>query len=302
MSTASHSTSRPRWRLGLGARRAAWGYVFLAPTLLVLVIFRFIPMLQAARLSFTDYDLLTPPEFAGLANYISLAKDPVFHQAARASALYVVGSVLPVWVIALGLAMLVLAAPRLRELFRTAIFLPVVMSAVVVAILWRFLYYQHGLVNTVLGLFHIPEVPWLTTPVTALISIILIGIWRAAPYFMVIFTAGLQAIPEEYYEAGQIDGTNRLTQFWHLTLPLLRPTILLVAVMSVIVALKVFAVPQLMTGGGPAGATEVVPLRIYKTAFEFLRMGEASAMSMFLFAVMMIFSAFQIRIFSETGE
>lgn len=302
MSAAIRLPSQRRRLWGLNARRAVWGYIFLIPTLAVLAIFRFIPMFQAARLSLTDYDLLTPPEFVGLANYLSLAKDPVFHQSARASALYVVGSVLPVWVLALALAMLILAAPKLREIFRTAIFLPVVMSAVVVAILWRFLYYQHGLVNTVLELFHLPPVAWLTTPTTALISIILIGIWRASPYFMVIFTAGLQAIPEEYYEAGRIDGTNRLTQFWYLTLPLLRPTILLVIVMSVIVALKVFAVPQLMTGGGPAGATEVVPLRIYKTAFEFLRMGEASAMSMFLFAVMMIFSVIQIRIFSEAGE
>jgi ABC-type sugar transport system permease subunit len=176
------------------------------------------------------------------------------------------------------------------------------MSAVVVAVLWRFLYFRLGMVNTLLGYLGIPAVPWLTTPKTALLSIILIGIWRAAPYFMVIFTAGLQAIPEEYYEAGKIDGTNAWTEFWHLTLPLLRPTILLVVVMSVIVALKVFAVPQLMTNGGPAGATEVVPLRIYKTAFEFFDMGKASAMSMFLFAVMMIFSVIQIRLFSEANE
>jgi ABC-type sugar transport system permease subunit len=171
-----------------------------------------------------------------------------------------------------------------------------------VAILWRFLYFQAGTVNTLLGYAGIPAVPWLTTPTTALLSIILIGIWRAAPYFMVTFTAGLQAIPEEYYEAGRIDGTNGLSQFWYLTLPLLRPTILLVVVMSVIVALKVFAVPQIMTNGGPAGATEVVPLLIYKTAFEFFKMGRASAMSIFLFLVMMVFAVIQIRLFSGADE
>ncbi len=259
-------------------------------------------MVQAARLSFTSYDLFTAPKFIGLTNYINLIQDQVFHQSVQASALYVVGSVLPVWIIALALAMLILRAPWLRGLFRAAIFLPVIMSAVVVAILWRFLYFQAGMVNTILGYVGIPPVSWLTTPTTALISIILVGIWRAAPYFMVIFTAGLQAIPEEYYEAGKIDGTNGRTEFWHLTLPLLRPTLLLVMVMSVIVALKVFAVPQLMTNGGPAGATEVVPLQIYKTAFEFFKMGLASAMSMFLFLAMMIFSVFQIRLFSESGE
>lgn len=294
--------SKRRFRLGLAARRGLWGYFFLIPSVGILLVFRIIPMFQAAYLSLTNYDLFTPPEFAGLVNYKELISDPVFHQSAKASAIYVVGSVIPVWVIALGLAMLTLSVPKFRGFFRTTIFLPVVMSAVVVAVLWRFLYFRLGMVNTLLGHLGIPAVPWLTTPKTALLSIILIGIWRAAPYFMVIFTAGLQAIPEEYYEAGKIDGTNAWTEFWHITLPLLRPTILLVVVMSVIVALKVFAVPQLMTNGGPAGATEVVPLRIYKTAFEFFDMGKASAMSMFLFAVMMVFSVIQIRLFSEASE
>jgi multiple sugar transport system permease protein len=301
------TVTRPRvqrrfFRLGLSARKGLWGYIFLIPAVSILLVFRIIPMLQAAYLSLTQYDLFTPPKFAGFVNYKGLIDDPVFHQSAKASATYVIGSVIPVWIIALGLAMLILSVPRFRGVFRTSIFLPVVMSAVVVAVLWRFLYFRQGMVNVLLGYLGIPAIPWLTTPTTALLSIILIGIWRAAPYFMVIFTAGLQAIPEEYYEAGKIDGTNALSEFWYLTLPLLRPTILLVIVMSVIVALKVFAVPQLMTNGGPAGATEVVPLRIYKTAFEFFEMGKASAMSMFLFAVMMIFSIVQIRLFSEAGE
>lgn len=302
VTNASTPAEKKRPRLSLSTRQGLWGYVFLLPTIAILLVFRIIPMLQAAYLSLTRYDLFTPPQFTGLDNYQNLLSDTVFLQSVKVSFFYVAGSVIPVWIISLGLAMLILAAPWYREFFRTSIFLPVVMSAVVVAVLWRFLYFQAGMVNTLLGYAGIPPVPWLTTPTTALISIILIGIWRAAPYFMVIFTAGLQAIPEEYYEAGKIDGTNPLTEFWYISLPLLRPTILLVIVMSVIVALKVFAVPQLMTNGGPAGATEVVPLRIYKTAFEFFQMGEASAMSMFLFAVMMIFSIVQIRIFSEAGE
>jgi len=296
------TTKRKKRHLGLAAKRGLWGYVFLIPTVGILLVFRIVPMFEAAYLSLTEYDLFTPPEFAGLVNYRSLIADPVFHQSAKVSATYVIGSVVPVWIIALGLAMLILSAPKFRGFFRTSIFLPVIMSAVVVAVLWRFLYFRLGMVNTLLGYLGIPAVPWLTTPVTALLSVILIGIWRASPYFMVIFTAGLQAIPEEYYEAGRIDGTNAWTEFWYITLPLLKPTILLVVVMSVIVALKVFAVPQLMTNGGPAGATEVVPLRIYKTAFEFFDMGKASAMSMFLFAVMMIFSIIQIRLFSEAGD
>ena len=294
---------RPRPRLGLKAKHSMWGYLFLVPAVAILLIFRIIPMIEAAYYSFTKYDLFSPPQFVGFKNYIDLASDPVFLQSARASALYVVGSVIPVWIISLALAKLILSVTRFRGWFRGIIFMPVIMSMVVVAVLWRFLYYfPSGMVNTFLGMVGIPPVPWLTTPNTALLSIILIAIWRASPYFMVIFTAGLQAIPETYYEAGKIDGTNAWTEFWYITLPLLRPTFLLVVVMSVIVALKVFAVPQLMTNGGPAGATNVVPLQIYKTGFEFFRMGKASAMSMFLFAVMMVFSIIQIRLFSAAGE
>lgn len=302
VSESLNSATRRKSRFSLLKRRAVWGYIFLIPTVGILLIFRIIPMISAAYLSLTDYDLFTPPKFAGLVNYLDLATDPVFHQSVKASFFYVVGSVIPVWIISLCLAVLVLKTIRFGGVFRTLIFIPVVMSAVVVAVLWRFLYFHEGMVNTLLGYFKILPVPWLTTPRTALISIIFIGIWRASPYFMVIFTAGLQAIPEEFYEAGKIDGTNAWTEFWQITLPTLRPIILLVVVMSVIVALKVFAVPQLMTNGGPAGATEVVPLHIYKSAFEFFKMGRASAMSIFLFLVMMIFSIIQIRIFSEAGK
>jgi multiple sugar transport system permease protein len=294
---------RQRTRLGLRTRYSIWGYLFLIPTLAILLIFRIIPMIEAAYYSFTSYDLFSPPRFVGFKNYIDLLGDPVFLQSAKVSALYVVGSVIPVWIISLAMAKLVLSVTRFRGLFRGIIFMPVIMSMVVVAVLWRFLYYfPSGMVNTFLGFFGVSPLPWLSTPNMALLSIILIAIWRASPYFMIIFTAGLQAIPESYYEAGKIDGTNAWTEFWYITLPLLRPTILLVVVMSVIVALKVFAVPQIMTNGGPAGGTNVVPLQIYKTGFEFFKMGKASAMSMFLFAVMMVFSIFQIRLFSSEDE
>jgi ABC-type sugar transport system permease subunit len=156
-------------------------------------------------------------------------------------------------------------------------------------------------VNTILGWFGIDPIPWLRSSTWALWAIIIIGIWRATPYYMVIFLAGLQAIPREYYEAAEIDGADPWAQFRHITLPLLKPTTLLVMVMSVIVAMKVFAVPLIMTGGGPADATRVLPLFIYQTAFEFFKMGRAAAMSVFLFAAVMVFTLFQMRLFSR-GE
>jgi ABC-type sugar transport system permease subunit len=189
-----------------------------------------------------------------------------------------------------------------KNLFRSAAFMPVVMPAVVNAVVWTFMYHQDGVVNTILGWFGVDPIPWLRSSSTALWAVILIGIWRATPYYMVIFLAGLQAIPSEYYEAAQIDGASDWNAFWKITLPLLKPTTLLVMVMSVIVAMKVFAVPLIMTGGGPAGSTRVLPLFIYQTAFEFFDMGRAAAMSMFLFVAVMLFSVIQIRLFTRGEE
>ena len=285
---------------GLVTRTNRWGYIFIIPTLLVLLVFRFVPMIAAGVLSFTQYDLFSPPSFYGFNNYIEIFSDYVFLQSLKASASYVAGSVIPVWGLSLLLGLLTTKVMRGSDIFRTVIFIPVVLAPVVVAVLWRFLYFENGMINTMLGSIGLPSVAWLTKPGMAMISVIHIGIWRATPYFMVIFTAGIQAIPQTYYEAGKIDGTNAWKEFWYITVPILKPIILLVVVMSVITALKVFAVPQLMTGGGPAGATEVLPLHIYKTGFEFFKMGKASAMSMILFLIMMVFSLIQIRLFSES--
>ena len=259
-------------------------------------------MLQAFYISLTEYDLIRPPKFIGLHNFIDLLQDPLFLNSARVSVTYVVFSCAPVWVLSLGLAMLFNQKIRAKNFFRSAAFMPVVMPAVVNAVVWTFMYHQDGVVNTILEWFGLDPVPWLRSSKWALWAVILIGIWRATPYYMVIFLAGLQAIPQRYYEAAEIDGAGSWRQFLFITLPLLKPTILLVMVMSVIVAMKVFAVPLIMTGGGPADATRVLPLFIYQTAFEFFKMGRAAAMSVFLFAAVMIFTIFQIRLFSRGEE
>jgi ABC-type sugar transport system permease subunit len=294
--------ARKRLRLNVTAKQALFGYAILLPTLAIIIVFRFLPMLQAFYISLHEYDLIRPPKFIGFDNFIDLVRDPLFLNSARVSITYVVFSCVPVWVLSLALAMLFNRQIIAKNLFRSAAFMPVVMPAVVNAVVWTFMYHQDGVVNTILGWFSLDPIPWLRSSKWALWAIIIIGIWRATPYYMVIFLAGLQAIPHEFYEAAQIDGASPWRRFRHITLPLLKPTTLLVMVMSVIVAMKVFAVPLIMTGGGPADSTRVLPLFIYQTAFEFFKMGRAAAMSVLLFAAVMVFTLFQIRLFSHGEE
>ncbi|WP_157971033.1 carbohydrate ABC transporter permease [Pseudogemmobacter bohemicus] len=272
------------------------------PALLILAIFRFLPMLEAFYLSFTDYDLISPPRWVGLQNFIDLTQDPLFLKSVQVSLIYVSCSVIPVIPLSLGLAILFNRALLARNFLRSAIFMPVVMPAVVMAVVWTFMYQQDGVMNTILGWVGIDPVPWLRSSSTALWSVIMIGIWRAVPYYMVIFLAGLQAIPRDYYDAAKIDGAGSWATFRYITLPLLKPTMLLVVVMNVIVAMKVFAVPMIMTGGGPGDATRVLPLFIYQTAFEFFDMGKASAMSVVMFAILMAFAFIQVRLFTRKEE
>jgi multiple sugar transport system permease protein len=291
---------RPRW--SLSQKQAAFGIAIIVPTLAILAVFRFLPMVQAFYLSLTDYDLVHPPKFAGLANFASLLQDPLFLKSARVSLTYVLFSVVPVIPLSLALAVMFNRSLWLKNVLRSAIFMPVVMPAVVMAVVWTFMYQQDGVVNTILGAFGVEPVPWLRSSATSLWAVILIGIWRATPYYMVIFLAGLQAIPADYYDAAEIDGAGRWASFRYITLPLLRPTLLLVIVMNVIVAMKVFAVPLIMTGGGPADSTRVLPLFIYQTAFEFFDMGKAAAMSVFLFIAVMLFSFVQVRLFTRQDD
>jgi multiple sugar transport system permease protein len=299
--SAAPPVTRRRMRLGLASRQALFAYAIIFPTLAILAIFRFLPMLEAFYFSLTQYDLVHPPKFIGLANFIDLVQDPLFLKSARISIFYVTFSVIPVLPLSLGLAMLFNRSLWIKNLLRSAVFMPVVMPAVVMAVVWTFMYQHDGVVNTILYWFGIDPIAWLRSSSWALWAVILIGIWRATPYYMVIFLAGLQAIPTDYYDAAKIDGASTWQTFRHITLPLLKPTTLLVIVMNVIVAMKVFMVPLIMTNGGPGDATRVLPLFIYQTAFEFFDMGRAAAMSVFLFVAVMLFSFIQVRIFSR-GE
>jgi multiple sugar transport system permease protein len=289
------------WRLSRRSRIAWAGFFFVLPALLHIAVFKIYPLLYALRLSFYRYDLLTPPVFTGLANYHALWQNPLFHQSFWVSVKYMFGVSIPEWFLALGLALLLNRTMRGRPLIRLAYFFPIAMSQIVVAMVWKFMYHPLGLVNTILEVFGVDRINWLSTEETALPALIAIGIWRGIPLFGVIYLAGLQAIPRDYHEAAMMDGANAFQRFIHITIPLLLPTILFVMVISLLSAVKVFLNPLVMTGGGPNGATRVLPYFIYDTGFTYFRMGEAAAASTVLFVFVFGLTLILLRLLRRGG-
>ncbi|MCC7104932.1 MAG: sugar ABC transporter permease [Chloroflexi bacterium] len=297
----------PRWlarslrqlRSRTVSRHHLWGYVFLAPMMLLLVAFKLVPMVEAFRLSLTSYDLLTPPRFIGFANYATLAADSRFLQSVFVTLYYTFGTCIPIWVLSLGLALVFNRALPARNYLRLAYFLPAIVPVVVFATIWRFIFHPYGLLNVGIEQFGLPGVNWLTNSAAVIPGFILAGEWRFVPYFMVVYLAGLQNIPRELNEAAEVDGANARQRFWYITLPLLRPTILLVVVVSVIMMSKAFTSVLIISGGGPDGASTVLGLYIYKLAFQYFQMGLASAASMLLLAAIMLLTILQLWAFRD---
>jgi multiple sugar transport system permease protein len=276
-----------------------WSYLFLLPILVLLIMFKFLPMLRALYLSFTSYDLLNPPRFVGLQNYLTLIHDPLFHQSVGATVYYVLGTCIPVWFVSLALALALDAALPAGSLLRLMLVIPAVVPVVVYATIWRFMLHPYGLVNTGLQAIGLPAINWLADSRAIMPGVILASEWRFVPYFMVIYLAGLQGIPREYHEAAAIDGASRWERFRFVTLPLLRPMILLVVVVSMVLTSKVFTNVLIISGGGPDGATRVLSLFIYQTGFQYLKMGLASAASMLLLLATLAFTLVQLRLLRE---
>lgn len=282
------------------ARHQLWAYAFLFPMLVLLVTFKLIPMIQAFRLSLTSYDLLTPPKYVGFDNYAALMSDTRFIKSVGVTLYYTFGTCIPVWVLSLGLALVFNMAIPGKNYLRLAYFLPTIVPVVVYGMIWRFLYHPYGLVNVGIEQLGLPPVDWLTNANAIIPGFILAAEWRFVPYFMVVYLAGLQNIPHELLEAASIDGASARQRFWHITLPLLRPTILLVMVVSVIVMSKAFTNVLVMSGGGPDGASTVIGLYIYQAAFSFFKMGMASAASILLLAGVMALTLVQMWLFRDT--
>lgn len=273
-------------------------YLFLLPACSLIGGFVLYPALQAVLLSFTDFNMITPAQWVGVANYQRLAADPFFWSALRNSLLYLI-VVVPVLVVApIGLAVLVdRALPGVR-FFRALFYLPVVTSLVISGLIWKWVYEERGVLNFVLqatGLVAEP-VAFLTDPGHALFAVMAVTVWGGMGYYMVIYLAGLQAIPRHLYEVAEVEGVKPWQQFVHITLPLLRPSMAVVAVMSSIAAMKVFEEIYVMTQGGPMDASKTLVYFIYESAFAEFEMGLASAAGVVLFGITLVLSLINLKL------
>jgi multiple sugar transport system permease protein len=289
------------------SRNLSPAYWFLAPALSVIAVFFFLPVVAALFLSLTDFDIYAVASranlrFIGRDNYARLLHDPLFWVALRNTVYFVaVGG--PLSVAASLAAALLLTARQVRftAAFRTIFFLPVVTTLVAVAVVWRYVYHaRFGLLNYILSLVGIAGIDWLGDPKWAMPAIILMAVWKNFGFNMVIFIAGLQNIPERLYEAARIDGAHGWQQFRHVTVPMLAPTFLFVAVITVIGYFQLFAEPYVMTQGGPAQSTLSVVLLMYQQGFRWWNMGYAAAVAFVLFAIILCLTLVAVR-FRSSG-
>jgi ABC-type sugar transport system permease subunit len=288
--------ARPR------ARRRAWGtaarpWLYLAPAFLIYALFWVGPAAYSLYLSFFDWDMVSPQKtFVYLDNYRRVLADPVFRVSLLNTVVYVGATVLLATSIGLGLALLIQSRRRGREVYRFVVFMPVVTSITVIALIWLFLFNtQVGVLNQTLALLGVAGPNWLNSPATALLAIVLVSVWKGFGYNVILFTAGLDGIDRQLYEAAALDGAGRWGAFRHVTWPLLGPVTLFVVVVGVIASFQVFATVQIMTRGGPANATNVLVYHIWEAAFRFFDVGYAAALATLLALLVGGLTVLQIR-------
>jgi multiple sugar transport system permease protein len=277
-------------------RRSLYGIIFVGPAMVFFAMFSLYPMVNGLYISLTQYSLLKPPVFIGITNYLELFKDAEFLNALKVTAGFVLGTTVPKWVLSLLLALLFTQQFRGREIFKTLYFTPALLSGVVISLVWKLLFDPNGLVSAFMSpILHRPEIFWLADTSLTPLALIAVDNWADIPFYMMIWIAGLNNIPRDFYEAALIDGANRWQAFWRITLPLLRPTALFVMVITTINAFQGFQLQYIMTKGGPTNVTTTLALLVYKYGFKYYRMGMAAAQSVFMFAIIILFTLIQLR-------
>lgn len=281
----------------LEARKKRFGLLFALPAFLFFGGFYLYPLTQTFLVSLFKWSLLDTPQIVGLQNYTWLFNDREFINSITVSFVYAFGVVVPIWGIALGLALIFNQSFRGRQAYLTAFYIPAVISLTVWSLIWLLMYHPaFGLFSVAMRSVGVTGLRMLDDISTAMLALIILSIWKGTPVYMVIFIAGLRAIPADYYEAAQIDGARAWQRLLYITLPLLRPVFLYVMVISLIEAFKVFTPMYLLTNGGPGSATRVLSMFIFQNGFVYLKMGYASAASVIFLLILLLLALVQFRI------
>ena len=286
-------------------QRKEWLYaaIFLAPNLIGIGLFVVIPVIAGLVISFTNWDLLGSASWVGFDNYVDLWNDPLFWVSLRNTAIYTAIVIPGGLTLSLLLALALKGKMRGTRFYQAVFFLPYVSSTVAIALVWKWIFNpDFGILNIGLRTIGLPTPNWLGDPNMALISLAIVSIWQTAGYNMVLFVAGLRAIPAHYYEAARIDGASPLRIFFRITLPLLMPTVFFVTATSMIISIQVFNLVFVMTKGGPGNATLAYVYYLWQNGFAFFKMGYASAMAYVLFLILFAITILQVRLMGRQHQ
>ncbi|MEU6833156.1 sugar ABC transporter permease [Nocardia beijingensis] len=282
----------------MARRRERAGWAFVAPNVAAVAVFLLFPLGFSLYLGFHSWDLFSPMRFAGMDNYRRLfTSDPLFLIALRNTAVFTLLTLVPT--VAIGLAVAAALNRKLAGIgiFRTIAFLPLVASAVAMAVVWRFLFTDDGLLNVALGWIGVDAVPWLTDPDWALVSLSIVTVWKSVPFATVILLAAMQGVPETLYEAAKIDGAGALRRFFAITVPLIRGPLSFVFIITIINSVQAFDQAYALTGGngGPETGTYLLGIMLFQHAFGFYEVGYASALAWVIFAILFLLTLVQLR-------
>ncbi len=282
-------------------RESIAGLLFITPNFIGITVFTIIPIIAGLYLSFTEWDMFSDPEFIGFKNYTEMfLEDDVFWLSFKNTVFFTLISIPGGMILSLLFALALNTNIRGVNIYRALIFLPYICSTVAVGLAWKWIMSpDFGILNYILSIFGLPPLGWLSDSSTALISVCIVSIWHGAGYNMIIFLAGLKGIPQSYYDAAKIDGANYFQRLIKITIPLLTPTIFFVFIVSMISSFQVYNWIYVMTQGGPGDSTKVLVYYIWETAFQYFRMGYASAIAYFMFIVLFFITLMQVRYLSK---
>ena len=277
-------------------------YLLVSPYIIHLLVFVAFPVFFSVFLTFNKWNIISPMEFIGIGNFVRVVQDRLFFTAIYNTLKFLVVHIPLQIIVALLLAEILNQKIILRPFFRAAFFLPVVVSGVVVSMLWQQLYgFDTGILNRLLSTFGLGKIGWLVDPDMAMVSIAIMATWKNVGLYIILFLVGLQTVPPQYYEAADLEGASHWQKFWHITLPMINPTIFMVVILSTIGGFSLFIEPYIMTGGGPLNSTLSAVLYIYKQAFTNYHMGYAATLGFFFAFIILAVVVIQKR-FIEKGE